>query len=232
MTRIPLFAVLTAVAGLAAASGAWAEEAISTAPAAASAPPAASVAKSAGTPTSADTAAQIDSWISAEVRVATGNDSSPVSTNQTLGGNGEFGKYALWLDRAAIRLTPAQDVTLDFGRFGNPFWTSELLFDEDLNFDGAALAARRALNPELAVFGTAGAFPIFNTDFNFGSRNAPEGKGGPFESKDKYLLAAQLGLDWTPRDDMRVRAAVGYFNFEGVEGEVSSPCQFLSLIHI
>src|SRR5690606_14046331 len=71
--------------------------------------------------------AQIDSWISAEVRVATGNDSSPVSTNQTLGGNGEFGKYALWLDRAAIRLTPAQDVTLDFGRFGNPFWTSELL---------------------------------------------------------------------------------------------------------
>ena len=170
--------------------------------------------------------AQIDSWISAEVRVATGNDSSPVSTNQTLGGGDEFGKYALWLDRAAIRLTPVQDVALDFGRFANPFWTGDLIFDDDINFDGVAVSARHALNPEFAVFGTAGAFPIFNTDFNFGSRNAPEGKGGPFESRDKYLLAAQLGLDWTPREDMRVRAAVGYFNFDGVEGEVSSPCQF------
>ncbi|QTC88656.1 putative porin [Brevundimonas pondensis] len=170
--------------------------------------------------------AQIDSWISAEVRVATGNDTSPVSTNQTLGGGDEFGKYALWLDRAAIRLTPVKDVALDFGRFANPFWTGDLIFDDDINFDGVAVSARHALNPAFAVFGTAGAFPIFNTDFNFGSRNAPEGKGGPFESRDKYLLAAQLGLDWTPRDDMRVRAAVGYFNFDGVEGEVSSPCQF------
>ncbi|MNU44224.1 hypothetical protein D3C71_330330 [compost metagenome] len=174
--------------------------------------------------------AQIDSWISAEVRVATGNDSSPVSTNQTLGGGDEFGKYALWLDRAAIRLTPVQGVALDFGRFANPFWTGDLVFDDDLNFDGVAVSARHALNPEFAVFGTAGAFPIFNTDFNFGSRNAPEGKGGPFESRDKYLLAAQLGLDWTPRDDVRVRAAVGYFNFDGVEGEVSKPCQFYETV--
>ncbi|MNH67439.1 hypothetical protein D3C73_194930 [compost metagenome] len=174
--------------------------------------------------------AQIDSWISAEVRVVTGNDTSPVSTNQTLGGGDEFGKYALWLDRAAIRLTPMQDVALDFGRFANPFWTGDLVFDDDINFDGVAVSARRALNPAFAVFGTAGAFPIFNTDFNFGSRNAPEGKGGPFESRDKYLLAAQLGLDWTPRDDVRVRAAVGYFNFDGVEGEVSKPCQFYETV--
>ena len=174
--------------------------------------------------------AQIDSWISAEVRVATGNDTSPVSTNQTLGGGDEFGKYALWLDRAAIRLTPVKDVALDFGRFANPFWTGDLIFDDDINFDGVAVSARHALNPAFAVFGTAGAFPIFNTDFNFGSRNAPEGKGGPFESRDKYLLAAQLGLDWTPHDDMRVRAAVGYFNFDGVEGEVSKPCQFYETV--
>lgn len=174
--------------------------------------------------------AQIDSWISAEVRVATGNDSSPVSTNQTLGGGDEFGKYALWLDRAAIRLTPVQDVAVDFGRFANPFWTGDLVFDDDLNFDGVAVSAHHAPNSAFAVFGTAGAFPIFNTDFNFGSRNAPEGKGGPFESRDKYLLAAQLGLDWTPRDDVRVRAAVGYFNFDGVEGEVSKPCQFYETV--
>lgn len=63
MTRIPLFAALTAAAGLAVASGAWAQEAISTAPVAPSATTPSTVAKVAAPPTSADTAAQIDSWI-------------------------------------------------------------------------------------------------------------------------------------------------------------------------
>ncbi|ATQ44565.1 putative porin [Caulobacter mirabilis] len=174
--------------------------------------------------------ARIDDWISAEVRLATGNDSSPVSTNQTLGGGAGFGKYEIWLDRAALRLTPVEGVAVDVGRFANPFWTSELLFDDDLNFDGVAFSLNQKVRSDLTVFGTVGAFPIFNTNFNFGSRNAPEGKGGPYASKDKYLLASQLGVEWTPRDDLRLRLAAGYFNFEGVQGEVSKPCQFYEVV--
>lgn len=167
---------------------------------------------------------QIDDWISAELRIATGNDSSPVSTNQTLGGNGEFGKYALWLDRAAIHLTPVEDVSLSFGRFANPFWTSELLFDEDLNFDGVAVSASHGFGETLKVFGTAGAFPIFNTSLNYGTRNAAVGQGRSFKSQDKYMGAVQLGFDYHPMDRLQVKAAAGYFYFDGVEGDVSSPC--------
>jgi hypothetical protein len=174
--------------------------------------------------------AQIDDWISAEVRVATGNDSSAVSTNQTLGANGGFGKYELWLDRAAIKLTPIDGVSIDVGRFANPFWTSELLFDDDLNFDGVSLSAQHRFTDDLTVFGTGGAFPIFNTGLNFGSRNAPEGKGGPYKSKDKYLYAAQLGLEWKATDDLRFRLAAGYFNFDGVAGKVSKPCQYYEVV--
>lgn len=167
---------------------------------------------------------RIDDWIKAELSIATGNDSSPVSTNQTLGGNGEFGKYALWLDRAAIHLTPTENVDVSFGRFANPFWTSDLLFDEDLNFDGVAVSASHRFGEGMTLFGTAGAFPIFNTSLNYGTRNAAVGQGRSFESQDKYMGAVQFGLDYHPTDRLRVKAAAGYFYFDGVEGKVSSPC--------
>lgn len=163
--------------------------------------------------------ARIDDWITGELRLATGNDRGPVSTNQTLGANGEFGKYAVWLDRANIRLTPTDGVGLVFGRFGNPFWTSELLFDEDLNFDGVAASLRYPASDGLSVFANLGAFPIFNTDFNFGSNEA-----GAFASKDRYLLAGQLGAEFRPSEDVSLKLAAGYFRFEKVQGEVSTPC--------
>lgn len=165
--------------------------------------------------------ARIDDGITGEIRLATGSDSGPVSTNQTLGGNGEFGKYAVWIDRANIRFSPMTGVLLDVGRFANPFWSTELLFDEDLSFDGAALQASAPVGEQLTVFGTLGAFPIFNTDFNFGSNDV-----GAFSSKDRYLLAAQGGVEFSATEQVRLKLAAGYFRFENVQGEVSSPCEF------
>lgn len=88
--------------------------------------------------------AQIADWISADIRIATGSDNSPVSTNQTLGADTGTGKYQLWLDRASIHLTPVDGVALDVGRFANPFWTGEMMFDNDMNFDGFAVSGNRA----------------------------------------------------------------------------------------
>lgn len=162
---------------------------------------------------------QVADGIAADIRVATGNNNSPVSTNQTLGGDGG-GKYHLWLDRASLRLTPLKDVTIDIGRFDNPFWTSDLLFDSDLNFDGVAISASAPVADDLRLFGTAGAFPVYNTSFNFGSRNV----AGSFPSKDKYLFAAQAGIDFRPAEDIRLRLAGAYYYFDGLQGQFSSPC--------
>ncbi|QXQ05305.1 putative porin [Sphingosinicellaceae bacterium] len=166
-------------------------------------------------------AARVDDHVVAEVRIATGSDRSPVSTNQTLGSNGEFGKYSIWLDRADIRLTPVKGVEAVLGRFANPFWTSELLFDDDLNFDGVATSINYPVTDHVGVFANAGAFPIFNTDFNFGSNDA-----GSFASKDKYLVAGQIGIVVTPFEAVSLKLAGGYFRFEKVQGELSSPCPF------
>jgi len=172
--------------------------------------------------------AQIADWVSADVRIATGNDRTPVSTNQTMGTFGGGG-YEIWLDRASIQLTPTESTAIDIGRFSNPFWTSELLFDQDMNFDGIAVSGRGNVGDSFALFGTAGAFPVFNTDLNFGSRNAPEGTGGPYESQDKYLFAAQAGFEFRPTNEINVRLAGGYFHFDNVEGQVSNPCYWYEL---
>lgn len=175
--------------------------------------------------------ARINDWIGADVRLATGSDRSPVSTNQTLGANGGAG-YQVWLDRASIRLTPVEGVAADFGRFANPFWAGELIYDADLNFDGAAISAERRMNETVSLFATAGAFPVFNTDLNFGSRNAPTGSlsNGPFKSQDRYLMAVQGGAAFKATETLELKFAAGYFHYQNLKGEISMPCQFYELV--
>ena len=164
--------------------------------------------------------AQIDEGVSAGLRIATGNDNSPVSTNQTAGQNGPFAKYALWLDRAFIHLGPYHGVEGWVGRSPNPFWTSDLLFDEDLNFDGVAVTANEPITRSLNLFGTIGAFPTYNTAFNFSTNQAfPK-----FRSRDAWLYGVQGGANWRIGPDYGLKASIGFFKFDKVEGQTSSPC--------
>ena len=55
-------------------------------------------------------------------KLATGDDNSPISTNQVLGGG--LAKRNIWLDQAYLRVTPYKGVTGLFGRFPNPFTSS------------------------------------------------------------------------------------------------------------
>ena len=154
----------------------------------------------------------------AGMRLATGSDSSPVTTNQTLGGN--FNKYAVWLDRAFIKYEAQGDkgtVTASGGRFDNPFMATDLIFDEDIGFDGLAFSAKYKLG-RFTPFITAGAFPIFNTDFNFSS-NQP----AKFDSTDKYLYGGQIGTDAKITDKLSLKLGVAYYDFDGARGEQSTP---------
>src|SRR3546814_20585787 len=90
-----------------------------------------------------------------------------------------------------------------------------------MNFDGVAASVKAPLGETFSVFGTAGAFPIFNTSLNFSSRDA-----GAFESKDRYLFGGQIGFEFSPSDSIRGRLAAGYFQFDGVQGEFSAPCRW------
>jgi hypothetical protein len=161
----------------------------------------------------------ISDGVSMIIGAGTGNDSSPISTNQTLGSPGNFSKYALWLDRAYFHLKPLPGVTVDAGRFPNPFFSSPLLYHPDLNMDGVAAQGHRALGQDVSLFGTVGAFPVFNTAFDFGTTNTNK-----YGSRDAYLGAAQAGVDWRAHPEVATRFAVGYHAFINSEGKMSRPC--------
>lgn len=164
--------------------------------------------------------AQIADWIEADLRLATGSDRSPVSTNQTLGAGGNLSKYSLWLDRAYLRLKPSDWLTADIGRAPNPFWTSDLLFDHDLSFDGVAVKTEFELDPDFRPYLNLGAFPIFNTDFDFGSTQRVD----KASSRDKWLYGVQAGADWKFDDEVSLKFGLGYFLFDKINGERSTPC--------
>lgn len=164
--------------------------------------------------------AQIADWIEADLRLATGSDRSPVSTNQTLGAGGNLSKYSLWLDRAYLRLKPSDWLTADIGRAPNPFWSSDLLFDHDLSFDGVAVRTEFDLDPDFRPYVNVGAFPIFNTDFDFGSTQRVD----KASSRDKWLYGVQAGADWKFNDDVSLKFGLGYFLFDKINGERSTPC--------
>lgn len=156
------------------------------------------------------------------VRIATGDTNSPVSFNQSLGGSGgNFSKYAIWLDRAFIKYSPSNNLELSFGRFDNPFFhPTDLVWHQDLGFDGFALRTQYEIAPGITPFLVGGAFPVFNTDLNAGSSF----DGSKFKSTDKWMAGVQVGTNVRAVPDVEVTLAAGYYNFWNVQGKLSSPC--------
>jgi polyhydroxyalkanoate synthesis regulator phasin len=186
---------------------------------------------------------------SAGLRMATGDNNSPVTANQSMGlanqgQGGQFSKYAIWLDRAYIRydiggggpetgllavgapysmVGPGQPgggagATLWVGRFDNPFFSTPIIFDNDLGFDGAALRLTYNHNDVFLPSVVAGAFPVFNTDLNFSSNQAEK-----YPSYDKYLFAIQGGTQVNITRNWSTQVAAAYYSFYNIEGKFSSP---------
>jgi len=162
--------------------------------------------------------ADITDQTKAGIRLASGSDDSPVSTTQTLGGG--LGKKEVWLDQMWLSHQPVEWLTLTGGRFGNPFISSDLLFSNDLNFDGISAQFAKSLgNKDVTVFGTLGLIPLEYSSDNFPSRSQEKMK-----SENKWLLGAQVGADWKLNTDNSLRGALSYYDFRNTEGQVSSPC--------
>jgi hypothetical protein len=170
--------------------------------------------------------AEIDDWVTAEIRVGTGQDDGPVSPNQTLGtgtsslgASGDFAKPAIWLDRGFFTLRPLSGLTVYAGRMDNPFLPSDLMFYPDLGFDGVAVNFTHPFGDNLTLFTTGGMFPLFNTAFDFSTNSDIK-----YSSTDAYLAAIQAGASWRINPHLKATLGIGLFDFLGVQGAVSAPC--------
>lgn len=157
--------------------------------------------------------AQINEHVEGGIRLATGTLGEGFSTNETLTGN--FDRFQVGLDRAYIRIRPFErasemaNTSLWFGKFDNPFFSTEMMFDRDLQFDGIAATIDWRFgegDDAPRVFLTGGAFPLEEVDFT---------------SKDKFLFAGQIGGSASV-GGVRLQAAAAYYSFANVQGQYNT----------
>ncbi|MDP9514419.1 putative porin [Pseudomonas protegens] len=153
----------------------------------------------------------------AGIRIGTGSDNNPVSTTQTLGGG--FGKKDIWLDQGYLTWKASQDLTLTGGRIANPFYSTDMLYSNDLNFDGVAAIFNHKLGSDWGLFGTLGAFPVEYTNDTATSNGFDKN-----ESDTKWLFGGQIGANWKINRSNSLKGALAYYRFDDIEGQRSSPC--------
>ncbi len=163
------------------------------------------------------TTIDIADGFTADVRLATGNTTNPVSTNQTLGTT--LNKDNILLDRLALIYRPTSWATISAGRIANPWFYTDLVWSPELNFDGVAVQIAPQLKRGFTPFFTAGAFPIENTPFNF-----PDNTAFKENSRDKWLFGAQAGLGWQPSHDYNLKVGAALYYYTNIDGKFSSPC--------
>ncbi|WP_226476274.1 putative porin [Pseudomonas sp. MWU16-30323] len=153
----------------------------------------------------------------AGIRLGTGNDNNPVSTTQTLGGG--FGKKDIWLDQGYLTWKTTDYMSLTAGRFANPFYSTDMMYSGDLNFDGVAAIFNHKLNSDWGLFGTLGAFPV-----EYSPDTATTNGFDKDESENKWMFGGQIGADWKINRSNSLKGSMAYYHFGDIQGERSSPC--------
>lgn len=163
--------------------------------------------------------AQVAKGIKVGLQFTSGNDAAPVATASNLGG-GLF-KRNLFLQQAYIEGQPTKNVTLWAGRFDDPFWTTELLYDNDVMFDGVAAEVRfpQRLFGALDWTLRGGAFPL-----EFGGSNFPDTATSKLSPAQKWLFAGQIQGNLHLAGRTELVFAAGVNKFLNIEGRPSEPC--------
>jgi hypothetical protein len=149
---------------------------------------------------------KVNEWLIGGLRLTTGTLTDPVSPNQTE--SISQGKYTIALDRAFLKASPYDWLELQGGRFGNPFFSTDLVWDPDLAFDGVAATFTPKLNDTWSSFSTVGAFPIEEIQSSEVNK-----------AKSKWLYALQTGIQWKAQNKSIARLGIAYYDYKNVEGQ-------------
>jgi len=150
------------------------------------------------------TAAVDENW-SAGVRLTTGTLTDPISSNQTLGVYGN--RYTVAFDRAYIRYRYEDLFNVVAGRFGNPWLGTDLVWANDLSFDGVAAQWTPALSRDIRGFVTLAAMPVQEVELS---------------TADKWLFGAQVGARLQgSANSMGGSVGLGYYRYTNIVGKTS-----------
>lgn len=147
-----------------------------------------------------------------------GERTVPVATSD-LFGSGTTGD-SVWVDQAYVTWkTPLPDLTLAGGRIANPFFSTDLVWSGDLNFDGFAATYDASVANGFSLFATLGGFPLQTTPSDFPS-NSPVKQ----PSRDEWLAAIQIGADWRIDGTNQLKFGAAYYDYLNARGKPSDFC--------
>ncbi len=156
---------------------------------------------------------QVSDRVTAGVGLATGNSTNPVSTNQTLGTG--FNRYSFAIDRAFIKYDPVPWLSAVGGRIPNPWFSTDLVWDEDLAFEGIAATFKPNLGERTKGFLTLGMFPLDSPDCSLAQQLSTC-------KRRKSIDGAQVGIEHGFGKDNRLKLALANYNFSYIAGSVNS----------
>ncbi len=144
--------------------------------------------------------ATINDQLSVGMRLATGGD-DPRSTNQTF--QNMFSPKSIKLDRAFVEYKPIKNVAIYAGKFGKTFFKSSgMLWDDDLNFEGAAVQYKTKFDNGVKVGINSGYYILDDhTD------------------DDSIMLMFQPTAKWKINDKITWKLGIGYLTFKNLKGQ-------------
>lgn len=148
---------------------------------------------------------KVNDWLNGGIRLTTGGLNDPISPNQTQ--ETASAKYTVGLDRAYVNAQIAPWMNVVGGRFTNPFFSTDLVWDPDLALDGVAASFTPHMNDSWSAFATLGAFPL--DDIEGSDTN---------KAKSKWMYGSQAGIKWTSVNKSSVKVGVALYEFDNVEG--------------
>lgn len=155
---------------------------------------------------------QVSDTVTAGVGLATGNSTNPVSTNQTLGTG--FNRYSVAIDRAFIKYDPVPWLSAIGGRMPNPFFSTDLVWDEDLAFEGIAATFKPKFGERSQAFLTLGMFPLDSPDCSLATALSTC-------KRRKSIDGAQVGFEHGFGRNNRLKLGLAQYNFSNISGTVT-----------
>lgn len=157
------------------------------------------------------------------VRLATGDPDSPVSMTSTLGDYGR--RRDILLDQAFVNFDRGRDERLPIwsmtaGRMANPWYTTDLIFDRDLAFDGLTVFNRIPFGRGSLVSPPRGGVGASHVFIGAGAYSLGEVELSP---DDKRLYSAQIGAHLGLSERWQFDLGFAYHNFDNISGVRNSP---------
>jgi len=154
------------------------------------------------------------------IRAAT-NPNYDRSGNVTFGHSdaaGPFGKdqSLLALDMVYLGWHATSDFTLTGGQMPNPFYTTSMVWDDNLNPAGAAEQWRHTFD-DVEVFATAGQF-VYQAASGNGITNTI---GGSANFPNTFMFGEQVGFKYKFDDNTYFKGAAAFYTYSGTESTAS-----------